>query len=113
MSSTEQTRLEKKFIKYHQKNPEVWREFKRYAFEAIEAGRTSYSARFIIHKIRWDSNIQAKSPRSFKISDHASPYYARLFHATFPAYTGLFQILTPDSNLQTVRNSVHQVEMSL
>lgn len=113
MSSTDQTHIEKKFIKYHMNNPAVWSEFKRYAFEAIAAGRTTYSARYIIHKIRWDSVIETNKELSFKISDHASPYYARLFHSAYPAHKGLFQVLTQGSDFETPTVEPVQVEMAL
>ena len=111
--SLEQTRLEKKFINYHQKNPEVWREFKRYAFEAIEAGRIQYSAKLIMEKIRWDSKLEVQKVSAFKIPNEVTAYYARLFHKSFPVYKGFFKTLGFESGLQTVRNSVHQAEMAV
>ena len=113
MSSTEQTRLEKDFNKFHSKNPAVWTEFKRYAFEAIESGRQHYSASLIVNKIRWDSAINTSKTNAFKIANATSPYYARLFHKTFPAYSGFFKTFTFDSSIEPSTRTVHQEEMAL
>lgn len=113
--SLEQTRLEKKFIKYHQKNPEVWSEFKRYAFEAIEAGRTQYSAKLIIEKIRWDSKLEVQKVSAFKIPNEITAYYARLFHRTFLAYRGFFKTLGGEfeSGIQDQKEETLQTELAL
>ncbi len=113
--STDLTRLEKNFIKFHTKNPAVWTEFQRYAFEAIRAGRIRYSARFIIHKIRWDSAVNTSKTSAFKIANDHSPYYARLFNKTFPEHNDLFKTILPETEAdQTVRESVHlQTEMAV
>lgn len=113
MSSTEQTRLEKDFQKFHSKNPAVWSEFKRYAFDSIESGRQHYSALLIIQKIRWDSKINTSRTNAFKIPNATAAYYARLFHRTFPAYEGFFKTFEFKSDVvETVRNNVHpQSEM--
>jgi hypothetical protein len=110
-----QIRLERNFLNFHTKNPAVWTEFQRYAFEAIRAGRVRYSARFIIHKIRWDSAINTSKTSAFKISNDHSPYYARLFNKTFPKHNDLFKTILPDTEVaETVRNHVHpQSEMAV
>ena len=72
--STAQTRLEKNFKKFHEKNPAVWTEFKRYSFEAIESGRQHYSAQLIINKIRWDSGINTSRTNAFKVANATSHF---------------------------------------
>lgn len=111
--SLEQTRLEKKFINYHQKNPEVWREFKRYAFEAVETGRTQYSAKLIMEKIRWDSKLEVQKVSAFKIPNEVTAYYARLFHKSFPAYKGLFKTFGFESGMKKEELEVRQAELAL
>lgn len=106
MSSTEQTRLEKDFVKFHLKNPDVWTEFKRYTFDSIELGRQHYSAALIIQKIRWDSKINTSKTNAFKIPNATAAYYARLFHKTFPAYQGFFKTFEFGSAVQDVQEDV-------
>ena len=111
--SIEQTRLEKNFKKFHEKNPAVWTEFKRYSFEAIESGRQHYSASLIINKIRWDSGINTSRTNAFKIANATSPYYARLFHKSFPAYKGLFKTFEFESDVEHQSAKSGQSEMAL
>jgi|TARA_B110000902_G_scaffold237149_1_gene283931 hypothetical protein len=111
--SLAQTRLEKDFQKFHLKNPAVWTEFKRYAFEAIESGRQHYSASFIVNKIRWDSAINTSKTNAFKIANATSPYYARLFHKSFPAYEGFFKTFGFESDIKEQESKVRQAELAL
>ena len=111
--SLEQTRLEKDFQKFHAKNPAVWTEFKRYAFESIESGRQHYSAAFIIQKIRWDSSINTSNTNAFKIPNATAAYYARLFHKSFPAYKGLFKTFEFESGMEEHQSEVRQAELAL
>ena len=78
------------FIVWHRSNPGVWELFKRFTFEAINAGRKSYSARFIVGRIRWHVEITTKGDE-LKINDHHSPYYGRMFHAKYPQHDGFFR----------------------
>ena len=94
--STAQTRLEKNFKKFHEKNPAVWTEFKRYSFEAIESGRQHYSASLIINKIRWDSGINTSRTNAFKI-----------------AYKGLFKTFEFESDVEHQSAKSGQSEMAL
>tara|TARA_R110002126_G_scaffold37275_2_gene112745 strand:+ start:521 stop:862 length:342 start_codon:yes stop_codon:yes gene_type:complete len=67
------------FIKYHASNPEVYAVFKRFVAEVKAAGKTKYSSRTILHRIRWHVNIETRRIDEFKIGDHHSPYYARMY----------------------------------
>ena len=78
------------FREFHRENPHVYELFKRFAFEVIRAGRPRYSARTIFHRIRWHTDIETKSDDGFKICDHHSPYYARLFAEDYPKYKHIF-----------------------
>lgn len=78
--------LEEQFWKYHRANPDVFRLFAKYAFEVKSAGFKRYSARAIIHRIRWHVDMATTDPNhdGFKISNNHSPYYARLLQAKYP-----------------------------
>ena len=88
--SQEQTRLEKDFMTFHKANPQVRELFKSYTLLAIEQGRKRYSARLVVEKIRWDSGLTTDHHSFFKIPNAHSTYYARLFHAVYPSYKGIF-----------------------
>lgn len=80
------------FAEYHAANPHVWEEFERRALTMIAAGRPRYSARTIVEAIRWHFDAQTTSGDGFKINDHHSAYYARLFVAKHPEHREFFSL---------------------
>jgi len=76
---------------WHKENPHVWDLFEKYTFQAIKSGLDSYSHWFVVNRIRWDFEVVTKSGE-FKISNNYIAFYARLFHAKHPAYSGFFNI---------------------
>ena len=83
----------RRFERFHLANPEVWRLFQRFAFEAARAGRTRYSARTIIHRIRWYVEVETRGDH-FKINNDFSPFYARLWARAYPSHEDLFETRT-------------------
>ena len=88
----------RKFVKFHQAHPEVYDLFKRFAFEAINAGMTRISGRFLLYRIRWEVSVVTKGAgwnmhagKEFKLNDHLSPYYSRLFVIDHPQYRDHFE----------------------
>jgi hypothetical protein len=94
----EPARLWAEFERWHDANPHVWSMFVRFAFDAISAGRARFSARDIIHRIRWYTDVEMRAIDDFKINDHWSPYYARIFRRTYPQYTELFEFRTVEED---------------
>lgn len=84
MSMTEQ------FERWDRLNPKIYGLFRKFALEAMDAGYKKYSARTIIHRIRWHIEIETRGDK-FKINDHWSPYYARKFDKDFPQHKGFFR----------------------
>jgi hypothetical protein len=76
---------------FHLANPSVFILFRRFAIEALEAGRTRLSARMIGERIRWYTNIEttADSPA---VNDHHWPYYARLLIGLDKRFESFFMI---------------------
>lgn len=87
----DRTRLERAFEEFHAANPRVFELFEKFAFEVIGAGHRHYSADAILHRIRWHVAVETKSGDGFKINDHHSAYYARLFEARHPERSGFFR----------------------
>ena len=79
------------FVVFHENNPDVWDLFQRFALQAINAGSNHHSAHAIIHRIRWEVEIETKSADDLKINNNHFPYYARLFHLAFPSHDGFFR----------------------
>lgn len=76
-------------------NMHLYNEFETNAFYLRREGkRTRYSARAIIHKMRWDTLFKEKEPTEFKINDHSTPYLARLVMLSNRELDGMFQLRT-------------------
>jgi len=81
--------LEVKFQMFHKENPGVYKMFKRFAFSMIKRGHKRLGSKKIIEDIRWESRLKTTgSP--YKIPNHFTAYYARLFERDHPEYTEIF-----------------------
>ena len=76
---------------WHKQNPEVYELFKKYTFEAINAGHKHYSAYAIVERIRWHTEVETKGDE-FKINNNHRPYYARLFMHHYKDHEGFFRL---------------------
>ncbi len=83
-----------KFWVFHKNNPHVYDLFCRFALVAARRGRTRFSARTVLHRIRWYTQIETEDPGGFKVNNNWSPFYARLFVHDFPEYATLFETRT-------------------
>ena len=70
---------------------DVVRKFEVLAFEVADRGYSKYSARTILHRIRWHYAIE-RGDREFKCNDHWSPPLARWFMQKHPEHTGFFEL---------------------
>jgi hypothetical protein len=81
-----------KWWEWHKKNPDVYKLFVKYSFEAINSGRRRYSQWAIINRIRWNKEVETTGCDEFKISNDHIAFYARLFHAHHPQYSDFFLV---------------------
>jgi hypothetical protein len=88
---TRADQIKSSFIAFHKANPVVWKLFCIYTNQLREKGFKNYSARAVIHRVRWHVNIETRSEDGLKINDHYSPYYARMYMATYPEAKGFFR----------------------
>jgi len=79
------------FIEFHAKNPNVYEQFKDFAFQAIAVGRRALSSKLIIERIRWETTISTTDDQ-FKVSNNHTADYARLFTRDFPEHKGFFTL---------------------
>ena len=77
------------FDTFDRENPHIWRLFCRFTMNLIAVGWKHYSARTVIHRIRWHVDTQTNDP-CFKINNNHSPFYARKFMAQYPQHDGFF-----------------------
>ncbi len=72
-------------------NPHVYTLFVKYAHQAA-ARRPRFSARTILHRIRWHTAIETDDPEGFKVNNNWSPFYARRFEREYPRHAGFFSM---------------------
>lgn len=75
---------------YHTENPHIYEAFEKFTFQAISSGRKYFGSQAIAERIRWYSQIEAKTD-IYKINDHQTPYYARLFEKNHHQHKGFFR----------------------
>jgi hypothetical protein len=91
MSRVDLKRVFKNFKKFHKENKIVYQLFYTFTMQVIERGYDYYSSDAICHRIRWQTNIETKSEDGFKINDHYTAYYSRLFMWLHPEHGGFFR----------------------
>ena len=64
--------------------------FERFALELIGTGFARYSARAIIHRIRWHQQVE-RGDRDFKCNNNWTPGLARWFMKVHPLHDGFFE----------------------
>ena len=64
--------------------------FESLALDLIAAGWAKYSARAILHRIRWHHHVE-RGDRSFKANNNWTPTLARWFMAKHPEHDGFFE----------------------
>jgi hypothetical protein len=79
------------FDQWHKNNPDIWKYFERFSFEAIDKGHKKISHWLIINRIRWEVFI-VTTGEDFKISNGLIAFYARLWRSTHPQHKTLFNI---------------------
>jgi hypothetical protein len=71
-------------------NLHVFSAFEREALRVVKRGMTHYSARTIVEVLRHHSALN-DTDSAFKLNDHATPSWARLFALMHPEASGLFE----------------------
>ena len=78
-----------KFEEYNDKHPDIYELFKQFALQ-IAKKKTSYSAKSIFHRVRWETDI-GDVGGDYKIDDGWISHYARKFAKEFPQYEDFFK----------------------
>ena len=73
-------------------NPKMWALFERFTFSMIRRGFDHYSARAVLHRVRWETATPLDDGSQFKVNNNWSPFYARKFHRVHPKYDGFFHM---------------------
>lgn len=84
-----ETEADKKFREFHQKNPEVYRELVKLAYQAHERGRKKIGMQMLVEVFRWNRLIQTKGD-VYKINNNYGSRYARMIMEDHPELEGIF-----------------------
>ncbi len=80
------------FEQYHRENPNIYKAFVNYAYEAKKKGFSNYSAKSLFEIIRWHTPIKADGV--FKINNNYAPDYARKMMQEYESFKGFFRVRT-------------------
>ena len=76
------------FVLWVRDNPKIYEAFRRFALDAVRAGRSRFSAYMIRERVRWYTNIEYGG--KFKISNNVTPYVSRLLAEEIPILKKIF-----------------------
>lgn len=83
------------FWSFHERHPNVYGLFKRYALDAKRAGRSKFGIGMIAERVRWYMSVESvgTADEDFKINNNLRSCYARLLMIREPeALGGLFEL---------------------
>ncbi len=81
-----------RFMEFDRDNPEVWRLFQWCAVCMRDRGHKRYSARAIVHQIRWQCDLLTKTHEPFKIDDHYARFYGQKLMDVDIRFKGFFEV---------------------
>lgn len=79
-----------RFRDYHEANPEIYRQLRRFALEARAAGAQRLSINLLFERLRWFTTVEAKGD-PFKVNNTFRAWYARLLMQNEPDLAGVFE----------------------
>lgn len=65
---------------YHKQNPQIWRAFEKFSYEALKANRRVGSMT-VVGRVRWETEVEQNG--EYKVNNNFAPYYARIFNAKY------------------------------
>ena len=79
------------FQEYNEQHPEVYKGFIKLALQTKAKGFKHYSARTIVHVLRFHSDV-SENGTEYKINDHVTPMFARQAMQDYPELDGFFEL---------------------
>lgn len=83
--------LDERFQRFHRANPMVFDLFLRFTLQLKAQGRTHYSAKAVMERIRWHVDVETKGGEGFKINNSWTSRYTRLLEQLFPEHAGFYE----------------------
>lgn len=79
-----------RFREYHDANPAIYAALRRFALEAVAAGKRRLSINLLFERLRWFTDVEAKGD-AFKCNNTYRAHYARLLMDQEPELAGVFE----------------------
>ena len=79
-----------KFKGLHRRNPAIYRSFCEISETLIGRGFSHYSAYGVMHIVRYQNHHEMSLDDGYKVSDHMTPFYARLWIRDNPEHEEFF-----------------------
>lgn len=86
------TKDDRAFFALHDANPEIFRQFRKYAVQARNAGHLRYSSWALMQRVKWHINVETGLPDGPKISNVHIARYARLLLRDYPRFQGFLEL---------------------
>lgn len=77
------------FLEYHEQNPTVYEQFKKFAYEVKGSGRDHFGSKAIMERVRFESIVRGVG--DFKVNNNFSSCYARLLAFDDPSFNDFFE----------------------
>jgi hypothetical protein len=86
----EDNNMKDKFEKFHEDNPHVYVSFCDFAHQAIRAGFTTLSSKFIFERMRWEAMVVTKGDK-YVLNNNYTAFYARMFENDHIEFSDIFR----------------------
>ena len=89
--------IQEQYAEWRQANPEIWDHVRRYAYEALQAGRSRFGIAMIVERVRWYTMVESAGD-DLKVNNNWRSRMTRELIAEDPRFEDLFetrQLKTP------------------
>jgi hypothetical protein len=86
--------LDEDFLKFHERNPQVFCELADLTQQAYDAGRRRVGIKMMFEVLRWNRIIRGlpDEEEEYKLNNNYHSRYARLLMVTYPQFIGMFEV---------------------
>lgn len=84
--------IQRRFLAFHEANPQVYLELRTMAREAKAAGKQRIGMAMLFEVLRWNRLLDTRDSTPFKLNDHYTSRYARLLMEREPELAGMFEV---------------------
>lgn len=84
--------IQAQFECWRRENPETWDLVRRYAYEALHAGRQRFGIAAIVERVRWHHEIEARNHEPFKLNNNYRSRMVRRLIQEDSRFEDLFEV---------------------